>query len=83
MIIQGDMLSHADTGKYICIVRDKEIDKGLPIYVRSKYALHWLNESFTEEDFKILLYDIFDCNIEPKLGEIPAFIKEKMLAGKA
>ncbi|MCI8772243.1 MAG: TIR domain-containing protein [Lachnospiraceae bacterium] len=83
MIIQGDMLSHADTGKYICIVRDKEIDKGLPIYVRSKYSLHWPNESFTEEDFKILLYDIFDCDIEPELGEIPVYIIEKKLANKA
>lgn len=77
MIIQGDMLSHADTGKYICIVKDTEIDKGLPIYVRSKYSIHWPNGNFSEEDFKILLYDIFDCDTEPELGEIPAFIKEK------
>lgn len=82
MIIQGDMLSHSDTGKYICIVRDKEIDKGLPIYVRSKYSLHWPNENFSEEDFKVLLYDIFDCDTEPELGEIPAFIREKMSVKK-
>lgn len=82
MIIQGDMLSHADTGKYICIVKDKEIDKGLPIYVRSKYSVHWPDGNFSEEDFKILLYDIFDCDTEPELGEIPAFIREKMPAKK-
>lgn len=82
MIIQGDMLSHADTGKYICIVKDKEIDKGLPIYVRSKYSVHWPNGDFSEEDFKALLYNIFDCDIEPELGDIPAFIREKMSVKK-
>lgn len=83
MIIQGDMLSHSETCKYICIVRDKEIDKGLPIYVRSKYSLHWPNEELPEEEFKTLLYDLFDCDREPEIGEIPPYIKEKMLVNKA
>lgn len=82
MIIQGDMLSHSETCKYICIVRDQEVDKGLPIYVRSKYSLHWPNENYPEEEFETLLYDIFDCDREPGIGEIPAFIKEKIAASK-
>ncbi len=76
MIIQGDMLLHSDTCKYICIVRNQEIDKGLPIYARSRYSLHWPRAEILEEDFRGLLYNIFDCNVEPSIGPIPTFIKE-------
>lgn len=37
MIIQGDMLSKQEQNKYIAILRDKDIDQSLPIYVKSKY----------------------------------------------
>lgn len=83
MIIQGDMLSHSDTCKYICIVRDEDIDKGLPIYVRSRYSLHWRGKDVPEEDFEMLLYNIFDCDIEPELGNIPTFIREKLASTRA
>lgn len=77
MIIQGDMLSHSETGKYICIVRDKDMDKSLPVYVRSKYALNWSDsDEIGEERLEELLYHLFDCNTEPPLGEIPEYIKK-------
>jgi len=80
MIIQGDMLSLGDTkSKYIAIVREEEIDKGLPIYMKSKMAFHWRKtEEIDPVDFQDLLYSIFDCDIAPELGDIPNYILEKI-----
>lgn len=77
MIIQGDMLSKQQQNKYLAILRDPDIDQSLPIYVKSKYALNWAKETVTEEDYKELLFNLFDCDIEPPIGEIPEFIKQK------
>lgn len=78
MIIQGDMLTHSQTEKYICISREKDADKSLPMFAHSSYALHWSSEEIPESDFKDLLYALFDCNIEPPLNDIPEFILSKL-----
>jgi len=80
MIVQGDMLTQGETkGKYIAIVRETEINKGLPIYMKSKLALHWKKEAtIEEEDFKELLFTIFDCDTAPDLGDIPDFIADRL-----
>ena len=80
MIIQGDMLSQGDSKiKYIAIVREDQIDEGLPIYMKSKLAFHWnKTSSYSEEEFKELLFAIFDCDIAPELGQIPDYIAEKL-----
>jgi len=78
MIIQGDMLSKQEQNKYVAILRDKDIDRSLPIYVKSKYALNWSDESQIEKEFEELLLYLFDCDTEPPLGAIPPFIKEKL-----
>jgi O-acetyl-ADP-ribose deacetylase (regulator of RNase III) len=78
MIIQGDMLSKQAENKYIAILRDKDIDHSLPIYVKSRYALDWSDENQIDTEFDNLLYYLFDCDIEPPLGEIPNFIKDKL-----
>lgn len=77
MIIQGDMLSKQQQNKYLAILRDPNIDQSLPIYVKSKYALNWAKETVTEEDYKEPLFNLIDCDIEPPIGEIPEFIKQK------
>jgi len=77
MIIQGDMLSKQEQNKYITILRSNDIDQSLPIYVKSKYALNWSQDDTYIEEFDDLLYNLFDCDIEPPIGEIPMFIKEK------
>jgi hypothetical protein len=84
MIIQGDMLSQGDNkGKYIAIVREPEFDKGLPIYMKSKLALHWeKTPAINDGNFKELLYSIFDCDDSPELGEIPDFIVERLSKNK-
>lgn len=76
MIIQGDMLWQSNTtNKYIAIVREKGIDESLPIYVRSRYALHCHDEDAVPDTFIYdLLLAIFDRSIEPELGPIPGYI---------
>ncbi len=78
MIIQGDMLSKQEQNKYVAILRDKDIDQSLPIYVKSKYALNWADESQIDKEFKELLLYLFDCDVVPPIGAIPPFIKEKL-----
>lgn len=78
MIIQGDMLYRQDQVKYISLLRDSDIDRSLPIYVKSKYALDWTNDNAIEEKFEELLLCLFDCDLEPPLGNIPQHILEKL-----
>ena len=79
MIIQGDMLSRQEQGKYIAILRDLNIDKSLPIYLRSKFALDWSKGEISDKDFNELLLYLFDCDLEPPIGEIPDFVDIKSI----
>ena len=80
MIIQGDMLSNQEQNKYIAILRDSDIDQSLPIYIKSHYALNWSTEELYDREFDDLLFYLFDCDVEPPVGEIPDTIKEKLIA---
>lgn len=79
MIIQGDMLSRQEQNKYIAILRDADIDQSLPIYVKSRYALNWSDEEQVDKEFEELLLYLFDCDIEPEIGDIPLYIRKKKL----
>lgn len=79
MIIQGDMLAHQDSSKYICIVREPEFDKGMPIYVKSKFALHCTESAIPRDDYENLLKNLFDCPELLPQGEIPEFIRQQLL----
>ena len=76
MIIQGDMMAHPDSSKYICIVREPQFDEGMPIYTRSKLALHCKGPAIPDDDFNDLLKNLFDCQELPPQGEIPVFIRQ-------
>lgn len=78
MIIQGDMLAHSNTNKYICIIKGEDIDTSIPIYAKSKFGLKWDNRSLTNNQFNELLLHLFDCDIEPPLGPIPSEVMEKL-----
>ncbi len=76
MLIQGDMMQHIHTNKYACIVREREIDSGLPVYARSKCCLHWANNEISEDEFKKLIKYLFDCPTdEPPLGVLPDYVR--------
>lgn len=79
MIIQGDMLARQEQNKYIAILRDPNIDQSLPIYVKSRYALDWSSGNVTDITFNDLLLYLFDVDTEPPLGEIPDFIKSRLV----
>jgi hypothetical protein len=79
MIIQGDMLSHGDNGqKYIAIVREDAVEKALPIFLRSRFALQWGKEQPTEAQLEELLLRLFDCDTAPELGKIAPHVLEKL-----
>ena len=73
-----DMLSRQEQNKYIAILRDSNIDKSLSVYIKSRYALDWSADEVSDEEFNELLLQLFNCDAEPPIGEIPDFIKEKL-----
>lgn len=78
MIIQGDMMANPHTNKYICIIREENIDDGIPLYAKTKFSLTWTNPEISNEDFQELLYNLFDIDIEPILGDIPPYISNQL-----
>ena len=66
MVIQGDMLSQGEAKtKYVALVREESVDKGLPIYMKSKLALHWKKqEGIDEREFRELMITLFDFDLE-------------------
>jgi hypothetical protein len=80
MIIQGDMLAQGDNQqKYIAIIREDAADEALPIYMKSKYAFNWSKDpQIDPERLKELVLCIFNCDTEPELGAVPAYVKQKI-----
>jgi hypothetical protein len=71
MIIQGDVANlPPDSTKYQIIVRTENINDGLPLYLRTKYAFHAspsdTNQSFRGELISELLDIPIDENLESK-----------------
>lgn len=81
MVIQGDMMLHAQLNKYICIIREENFDEGIPMYAKTKFSLHWTEPEVLEENFHQLLYLLFDIDEEPELGDIPTDIKQMLNRG--
>lgn len=78
MIILGDMLSTQKQAKYIGIVHGENIQESLPVYIRSKYCLDWTDDAQMESQFKDLVLYLYDCDIEPPLGNPPDYVLERM-----
>lgn len=75
-------MAHAHTNKYICILREESIDQGIPLYAKTKFSLQWAKTEILEEDFRELLFYLFDIDMEPELGEIPKDILDKIQDSK-
>jgi hypothetical protein len=68
MIIQGDLANlPPDSTKYQVVVRAKDIDKGLPMYLRTRYAFHALGSGQEEEFRSELVRELLDLPIDPRL----------------
>jgi TIR domain len=68
MIIQGDLAAlPPDSTKYQVVVRASEMEKGLPIYLRTRYAFHApgpvQEQTFRQE----LVKELLDLPIDPTL----------------
>lgn len=68
MIIQGDLAAlPPDSTKYQVVVRAEDMQKGLPMYLRTRYAFHAPNlaadQTFREE----LVKELLDLPIDPTL----------------
>lgn len=79
MIIQGDMLAQGDNRqKYIAIIREEEVEKALPIYIRSKFALNWGKRPISQSGLEELVLRLYDCDIEPELGPVPNYVRARI-----
>ena len=75
MIIQGDMARQpADSKKYIVIVTSDNLDEGLPIYLKSKYVIHWNGNDKEKINRQRLLSELLNVIEEPPLGVAPVYL---------
>ncbi|MDI9312183.1 MAG: TIR domain-containing protein [Limnohabitans sp.] len=75
MIIQGDMSKlPADSTKYLTIVKSENIDTGLPIYLKSKYVIHWTSSTKEIVHRQRLLNDLLNVIEAPQIGVAPVFL---------
>ncbi len=80
MIIQADLLyANINNTKYIAIMRENNVDEGLPIFQRSKLALNWSRfknvDDIDDKEFKKLLQAVFEVYQKPQLGPIPNWVR--------
>ena len=67
MIIQGDMMAHNHSTKYICILREDSIDEGIPLYAKTKFSLQWTKKQILQVGFREHILYLLDIDIETEL----------------
>lgn len=68
MIIQGDLAGlPPDSTKYQVVVRADDIEKGLPMYLRTRYAFHAPGTTQETPFRRELLQEILDIPLDPSL----------------
>src|SRR5262245_37757992 len=68
MIIQGDLASlPPDSTKYQVIVRASRLEKGLPVYLRTRYAFHVPDTSAEMSFREELVKELLDLAVDPAL----------------
>ncbi len=68
MIIQGDISAlPPDSTKYQVVVRADDLDKGLPMYLRTRYAFHAPTSKEDQEFREELVKELLDLPIDPTL----------------
>ncbi len=76
MIIQGDMMNQPpESNKHIAIVREANMADGTPIYLRTKYCLHWPPRSDEKALREKLLRELLNVPVRiPEPGPPPAWL---------
>jgi TIR domain len=75
MIVQGDIAQQPpDSNKYLVVVRSTSIDDGLPRYLKTKFVIHWPNETAEERNRQTLLRELYDVIKAPPIGPKPVFL---------
>ena len=68
MIIQGDISTlRPDSTKYQVVVRADEIDKGLPTYLKTRYAFHAPTSKQDQEFREELVKELLELPLDPTL----------------
>jgi hypothetical protein len=68
MIIQGDIAAlPPESTKYQVVVRAPDMEKGLPLYLRTRYAFHAPNPKLDKEFREELVKELLDLPIDPTL----------------
>jgi hypothetical protein len=72
MIVQGDMSQlPPESTKYLVIVRSKNLDAGLPRYLKTKFVIHWPEKVSSAKHRKTLLQELYNIIKIPPLGKRP------------
>jgi len=75
MIIQGDMARQPpDSTKFLVIVTSNNLEEGLPIYLKSKYVIHWTGKDKEKINRQRLLSELLNVFEEPPLGVAPVYL---------
>lgn len=75
MIVQGDMAKQPpESTKYLVVVRSRNIDDGLPQYLKTKFVVHWPDASFDKRNQQTLLWELYNYVKIPPLGRKPVFL---------
>jgi len=68
MIIQGDIASlRPDSTKYQVVVRASDIEKGLPLYLKTRYAFHAPSKADDQSFREELVKELLDLPLDPAL----------------
>ncbi len=75
MLIQGDMSSRsAEDYRYIVVVREDHFSSGVPIYLKTKYCIHWTSDGDESQLQSELLKELYNIEKAPPIGEPPVFV---------
>lgn len=75
MIIQGDISNlPPESTKYITIVRENDLTKGLPVFLKTKYVIHWGNKQRESVNQQRLLNDLLNIDKTPPICAKPEYI---------
>jgi hypothetical protein len=75
MVIQGDMAKlPPGSTNYLVIVHSKDIDAGLPQYLKTKFVIHWSEHVEDARNRDLLLRELYNIERVPEIGPRPFYL---------